>query len=141
MSIVEDYKLNLIVPREIQSLDAYKGNELGKALRAIAASSDKNAFRTLVSGREFSKVGISTVEVINAFTNANIRISEKEKEEGKVNMCKAIEELQNEARAEGKAEGEAELTERLARNLQREDGKLSFADAMERAKRLLSIAL
>ena len=56
-------------------------------------------------------------------------------------MCKAIEELQNEARAEGKAEGEAELTERLARNLQREDEKLSFADAMERAKRLLSIAL
>ena len=55
-------------------------------------------------------------------------------------MCRLFEEEREEGREEGRKETQEKNTAILAQNLQKIEG-LSLADAMEKARQLLSIAL
>ena len=100
---IDDYKLNLITPHEVPDFTKFT-SELGLVLESIHNADNKTEFYELLKSRpEYSNMDISTVDMINEFTNS--KISTKGAVGGKVNMCKAIQELIQDGRNEGIKEG------------------------------------
>ena len=59
----------------------------------------------IIEAREdYKSVDVSTVDIINTYTSANI--SKKQAEGGRVNMCTAIQGLIEDGKIEGREEGE-----------------------------------
>lgn len=87
-----DYKLNLIVPKEITSFSQFT-TEFEIVMKYIAASADKEKLHETVKGNEFEEVDVKTVRLLNACTGSSIPV---QKGEVKVNMCKTLEELKKE---------------------------------------------
>ena len=56
------------------------------------------------SREDYKSVDVSTIDIINTYTSANI--SKKQAEGGRVNMCTAIQELIEDGKIEGREEGE-----------------------------------
>ena len=108
---VNDYRLNLITPAEINDAGKF-ASELGLVMEFIQNADDREWMRDIMKkeGR-YSSVDVNTVDIINTYTNA--RISTMGAKEGRVNMCKGIQGLEDEARAEGRAEGEDMLVRLL----------------------------
>ena len=75
-SEVDDYHLLLIIPAEIKDFSKFK-TELGKAMKYIAVSEDKEAVKELEKDEEFKEIGIEIVRLINECTGSNIDVSEK----------------------------------------------------------------
>jgi len=105
LQFVEDYRVHLIVPKEIEDFSKF-ATDFGKAMRFIAASKDGDAINELQHTAEFQNVDIQTVQLLNACTNSKIPIVEGEEE---VNMCKGLDDLMERHRREGKAEERANL--------------------------------
>jgi len=101
---VSDYRLNLIVPREVQDFSKFS-SDFGKVMRYIAASGNRKEIMQLINDPSFQEVGNESVRLINECTNSNIPI-EEEKE--KTNMCKGLAELIEDSRIEGRIEGRTE---------------------------------
>lgn len=101
MQFVEDYKVHLIVPNEIQDFDKF-ATDFGKVMKYIAVSKDKKALKELQNDEAFKSVDADTVRLLNACTNSNISISEGEE---KMDMCLGLKELIEEGREEGREEG------------------------------------
>ena len=101
---INDYTLNLIVPKEIEDFSRFS-TELKNVLQFIASSEAKAAIRALSTDTSYEHLSVETVSLINECTRAGIPIKEGEKE---VNMCKGMQELFVEERAEGRAEGREE---------------------------------
>ena len=104
MRFVEDYKVHLIVPNEIQDFDKF-ATDFGKVMKYIAVSKDKVALEQLQNDEEFRSVDADAVRLLNACTNSNISIKEGDE---KVDMCKGLKELLEDKREEGKEEGKEE---------------------------------
>ncbi|MCR5673004.1 MAG: transposase [Lachnospiraceae bacterium] len=108
---VNDYRLNLITPDEIEDFNMF-ASELGILLEFINNANDKEGIRGIIKRRakEFSDVSITTIDMINTYTSANFPTDNAEG--GKVDMCKGwqdlLEEEHDEGRAEGRVEGRAE---------------------------------
>ncbi|MCR5754220.1 MAG: UPF0175 family protein [Acetatifactor sp.] len=98
---VSDYKLNLIVPKEIPDFGKFS-TDFGTVIHYIAISNDMEALRKLIDDPSFQEVENECVRLINEFTNSNIPI-----EEGKecTNMCKGLSDLLEVERIEGRTEG------------------------------------
>lgn len=107
LQFVEDYRVHLIVPKEIHDFSKF-ATDFGKALKYIAVSEDKRALEKLQNDEEFQKVDVKTVQLLNACTNSNIPINKGE-EETNMDMCKGLKELledkQNEGEQKGRQEG------------------------------------
>jgi len=56
------------------------------------------------SREDYKSVDVSTIDIINTYTSANI--SKKQAEGGRVNMCTAIQGLIEDGKIEGREEGE-----------------------------------
>ncbi len=97
---VSDYKLNLIVPKEILDFGKFS-TDFGTVIHYIAISNDMEALRKLIDDPSFQEVENESVRLINEFTNSNIPI-----EEGKecTNMCQGLQELLKDEREEGRIE-------------------------------------
>lgn len=95
---VDDYKLHLIVPKEIKDFSVFE-SDFGKAMEFIACCEDPEAIKKLTTDKSFEKVCADTVYLINACTGSDIGIS---KGEEVVDMCRGIELLKEEVRAEEK---------------------------------------
>ena len=109
---VDDYQLNLITPADIDNFDKF-ASELGIVLEFIKNSEDKQRIHDIINTNErYQHVDISSVDMINAYTSANI--SKAEAEGGQVNMCTAIKELMEDSRAEGIEEGVTKGEDMLA---------------------------
>ena len=107
---VNDYSLNLITPDEIEDFTKFS-SELGIAMEFIQNSDDKKRLRDIIESRdEYRKVDVSTVDIINAYTAANI--SRKQAEGGHVNMCTAIQGMIEDGKIEGRREGMREGQEK-----------------------------
>ena len=112
---VDNYKLNLITPDEIDDFKKFN-SPLRMVMEIINASDDKIKLRDIINSRdEYKSVDIDTVEMINLYTAANISVSDSEG--GRINMCQAIKDIKEEGRAEGRAEGRTEGADMLAKLL------------------------
>lgn len=109
LQYVADYKLNLIIPREIKDFSKFT-TDFGKVMKFISVSKSKEEYAKLKDDKMFESVNKETVQMINACTGANIKIPEGEE---KVNMCEAARLLREEDIASGIQQGINALVETL----------------------------
>ena len=114
LSMVPDYRINLFSPAEIkdEELDKLQSN-LKEVMLFIKYSKDKRKLQDLTSQSPgFRSLELKAARVIDSITGINLRFTETE---GSVNMCQAVQEMCDDARAEGHASG---LSEGHAQGLQ-----------------------
>ena len=101
---ISNEKLNIIEPYNMNENDFVKlNNELAFLFRFIKNSGNKDNLSRLVLNSDYREIDIKTVRLINRVTSAEINIVESE---GRINMCKAINDMKKESRQEGILEGE-----------------------------------
>ena len=107
LSMVPDYRINLFSPAEIkdEELDKLQSN-LKEVMLFIKYSKDKRKLQELTSQTPgFRSLELKAARVIDSITGINLRFTETE---GRVNMCQAVQEMCDDARAEGHPAGLAE---------------------------------
>ena len=107
LSMVPDYRINLFSPAEIkdEELDKLQSN-LKEVMLFIKYSKDKRKLQELTSQSPgFRSLELKAARVIDSITGINLRFTETE---GRVNMCQAVQEMCDDARAEGHQAGLAE---------------------------------
>ena len=104
LSLVPDYRTNLFSPAEIkdEELDKLESN-LKEVMLFIKYSKDKRKLQELTSQSPvFRSLELKAARVIDSITGINLRFTETE---GSVNMCQAVQEMCDDARAEGLSQG------------------------------------
>ena len=118
LSLVPDYRINLFSPAEIkdEELDKLQSN-LKEVMLFIKYSKDKRKLQELTTQSPgFRSLELKAARVIDSITGINLRFTETERS---VNMCQAVQEMCDDARAEGRQAGLAEgRTAGLAEGLQ-----------------------
>lgn len=107
LSLVPDYRINLFSPAEIkdEELDKLQSN-LKEVMLFIKYSKDKRKLQELTTQSPgFRSLELKAARVIDSITGINLRFTETE---GSVNMCQAVQEMCDDARAEGRTAGLAE---------------------------------
>ena len=104
MKYVEDYKVHLLVPSEIEDFDKF-ATDFGKVMKYIAVSEDKEALAKLQEDVAFQSVDADAVRLLNVCTNSNIKVTEGE---SKVDMCGGLKALLEEKESEGLERGREE---------------------------------
>ena len=132
LKFIDNYHLHLITPASISDSDFTKfHSELNAALKFIKYSNDnKELDRVLHDDIVYTDVSWETAEVISIMTGTEIPYN---KEKGRVNVCKAIEDMKIIERNEGKSEGILETLVGLVK-----DGLISLAEAAKRANMTVS---
>lgn len=101
LKYVSDYKLNLIVPEEIEDFDKFK-TELGPLLEFISCAHSglglRNALRE--KGTRWESLSSEAIDLLNVCLDAKLETGNYS-EEGAGNVCKGIRELEEMSRAEG----------------------------------------
>lgn len=99
LSLVPDYRMNLIAPASIEDGDFEKfRSTLKEVLAFIKYSRDKDKLRELVETDEvFHHIGRDEVDILNACVGANLRM---ERDEEVLDVCEAIQGIAAEAAAE-----------------------------------------
>ena len=107
LQFVPDYKLNLITPASIADEDFDKFHtELSQALKYIKYSKNKEKLNDIVNNdNAYKTISRKTADMINVMTGSKLHYND---EEESINMCKAIEDMRNDAIQEGRAKGRAE---------------------------------
>ena len=106
MQYVPDYKLNLIEPAAMtdEEVESFR-TDLRNVVSYIRCGRDKQKLNELLTkDTSFQSIRRLTAELLNEITDSRMRITEKG---AHVNMCKAIQDMRNEAIQVGRAEGEA----------------------------------
>jgi len=111
---VDDYRLNLITPDEIEDFEKFS-SELGAVMEFIHISDDKEKLRDIIKARGNESIHVNTVDMINTYIGT--KISTKNAKGGQVKVCQALQELIEDERAEGRAEG-ADLLAKLLKAIQ-----------------------
>ncbi|WP_330606361.1 Rpn family recombination-promoting nuclease/putative transposase [Blautia massiliensis (ex Durand et al. 2017)] len=130
LSMVPDYRINLFSPAEIkdEELDKLQSN-LKEVMLFIKYSKDKRKLQELTSQTPgFRSLELKAARVIDSITGINLRFTETE---GSVNMCQAVQEMCDDARAEGLSQGHAQgLQDQALLTAQRmlQDSKFSPED-------------
>lgn len=100
-SFVNDYKLNMIIPSEIHDVNKF-ASDFQLVIQALAARNSKKDFYNLLSNNEqFYSVDVKTADLISELTTLKLPKAEG----GRINMCKAVEELKQDFFDEGKEVG------------------------------------
>lgn len=106
--MVPDYRINLIEIRKLKDTSVFK-TDVRQVFDFIRFSEDKEALTKLVESDDYyHNMEEDAFEVAAHYTNAQELIETKDyysREDGKVDMCRAIKELIADGRAEGIAEG------------------------------------
>ena len=103
LSLVPDYRINLFSPAKIkdEELNNLQSN-LREVMLFIKYSKDKRKLQELTSQTPgFRSLELKAARVIDSITGINLRFTETE---GRVNMCQAVQEMCDDARAEGHQE-------------------------------------
>jgi len=85
LRFVNDYKLNLILPNEIEDFSKFK-SEFGKAMKYIAVSKDEEAYQKTTEDEYYGEISVETARLLNECAGTKIRIKKKE---DTVMLCKA----------------------------------------------------
>ncbi|MDO5403337.1 MAG: Rpn family recombination-promoting nuclease/putative transposase, partial [Eubacteriales bacterium] len=101
---IPNYYINLITPNEIEDFTKFH-TELGLVLESIKYMGNKKAFFEMLEKKRdrFTNVEKNTAELISEITNVKLTYEQKEGS-GKIDMCKAIEEMMNDVREEVREE-------------------------------------
>ena len=128
LKYVSDYKLNLIVPEEIEDFDKFK-TELGPLLEFInAADNGKKLERALNNkAQHWDNLSAEAIDLLNICLDAKLQVN-NDSMEGVGSVCKGIEELKDMAREEGREEGALATLLQLVR-----DGLLELPVGVERS--------
>ena len=128
LKFIDNYHLHLITPASISDSDFTKfHSELNAALKFIKYSNDnKELDRVLHDDIVYTDVSWETAEVISIMTGTEIPYN---KEKGRVNVCKAVEDMKTEAMEKGILETLVGLVK---------DGFISLAEAAKRANMTVS---
>ena len=102
---VEDYRLHLIVPSEIKDFSLFK-TDLGKLFKYIKMSDKPDGIKQMRTDKDFERMSVDAIRLINEFTKSKIEIPEEKKEE--VKMCVAWDTFERECTEKGRAEGRLE---------------------------------
>ncbi len=96
-AFIPDYKINLVIPQEIDYFDRFK-TTLGEVLQVVKVSENRKEMRRLLTTNpKFLAMDNESVSAINTFIGVNIPLNR----EGSVtNMCKAWEDQKEEGRQE-----------------------------------------
>ena len=130
LSLVPDYRINLFSPAEIkdEKLDKLQSN-LKEVMLFIKYSKDKRKLQELTSKNSgFQSLELKAARVIDSIIGINLRFTEIE---GSVNICQAVQEMCDDARAEGLSQGRAQgLQDQALLTAQRmlQDSKFSPED-------------
>lgn len=110
LKYVPDYKLNLIVPEEIEDFEKFQ-TELGPLLEFISFASTKEGIQKVLEEKKerWSVLGNEEIDLLNTCLDAKLEITEDVTEGENNKVCKGIEEYAEMRKAEGKAEGEERL--------------------------------
>ncbi len=128
LDYVSDYKLNLIVPEEIEDFEKFN-TELGPLFEFISCADSGKKLRKALQekGNRWEQLSNEAIDLLNICLDAKLEINSST-EEGDGNVCKGIRELEEMSKAEGKAEGILLTLLQLVR-----DGLLSLSIGAERA--------
>ena len=105
LCFIPDYKINLITPEGLEEnqFDQFH-TSLREVLKFIKYSKDKEKLYHMVENDpKFHKIGQKAGRVINVITGAGIEMDESEEY---IDMCKAIQDMREEAMQAGKQEGQ-----------------------------------
>ena len=105
LSMVPDYKINLIAPAEMNDEDFEDfTTDLREVLLFLKYSKDKKKLKEVIENDSgFHEMETKTVMMLNELTNANLNVDERKE---KQNMRTAIDEIREEAEMLGEARGE-----------------------------------
>ena len=138
MNYVEDYKVHLLVPNEIEDFEKFT-TDFGKVMKYIAVSKDKKALEELGKEESFKSIDVDAVRLLNVYTNSNIEIKEGEE---KMNMCQGLRELLEDKREEGREEGiglgeNKKLRELVEKKIEKGHSIAEIADMLEAEEGLI----
>ena len=102
--MVPDYRINLFSPAEIKDEELDKlQSSLREVMLFIKHAKDKRKLQELTStDSNFHTLELKAARVIDSITGMNLRFTEAERS---VDMCQAVQEMCDDARAEGRIEG------------------------------------
>ncbi|MBS6398225.1 MAG: hypothetical protein KH452_13935 [Clostridiales bacterium] len=112
LNYVQDYKLNLVNMYDLEHAESCEG-QLKYVLKLLQLDQDKRAICEEISGNsEYRNLRPETGKVISVLLGSS-KIEEYMKEQydkegGSADMCKALEDLEREAKQQGKVEGKIE---------------------------------
>ena len=103
MKFVQDYKLNLLIPNEVDDFEKFE-TEFGRFVEAVKCSKDRVALDVLLKTEPYQAMSdVAIAEAIAEFVG--VKLDESHREGGKVNMCKAWEDQKKICIEEGREEG------------------------------------
>ena len=108
LQFIPDYRINLISPNQLTDGDFDKfTTELKNVLKVAKHKDDSSEqFNEVIhNDASFENIGKDTLDLISLLTKHEFK-DIKENEEGRFNMCRAIEELERECELKGEARGE-----------------------------------
>lgn len=112
---IENYSIRLIAPQQLDDGEFQKfQTSLGPVLQFIKHSREKDRLDELVQKDLFKNLDHTAAMVINSCTNAQLRFEEAR---GAVNMCKALDDMREDARNEGIELGEQNALRTMANRL------------------------
>ncbi|MCH5256591.1 MAG: Rpn family recombination-promoting nuclease/putative transposase [Lachnospiraceae bacterium] len=118
--MTSDYKINVIEIRKLKDTSIFK-TDIRQVFDFIRYADDKNRLKELVDKDEYyTNMEEDAYDVVANYTNAEELIAAKEnyeREDGKVDMCKAIKDLIADGRAEGRSWGLDEKTRTIVHNM------------------------
>lgn len=119
LSMVPDYKINLIVPAEMNDEDfEHFTTDLREVLLFLKYLRDKKKLQEIIENNPgFHEMETKTVMMLKEVTNVNLNVDERKE---KQNMRTAIDDIREEAELLGEARGETKgqksLIDRALRN-------------------------
>ena len=149
MSFVPDYKINLLAPAELTDEEIGRfQTDLREVMYFIKYSKDKKKLMEIIQQNPaYRNMDIKAARVVNAVTDIGIEMG---KSEDKVNMCKGMQDLLEDAREEVRKELQeqletekkrAEKAENMCKGMQdlledaREEGRKEMQEQLETEKK------
>lgn len=103
---VVDYPLHLISPKDISDNNLVKfSSSLREVLGCIKYSEDKNKLMSFIRDNPRMDIEVPAARVIEAITHIKLEIDEEDERMGRVDMCRALEEIMQDSKNEGINEG------------------------------------
>ena len=119
LAMVPDYKINLLAPALIKDTDFKKfHSSLKEVMLFIKYSEDKDVLVNILNANEsFRHLGREEVDVLNTCVGANIEVKQNEEA---VDVCLAIQQLQEEAAREASKKTAKEVYKKTAKKVSKE---------------------